>query len=271
MPAPDLPPVPVNDDPRAVYVHVSPGGVSEEALAGCTCVVVDVLRATTTIAEVLRAGALCVETFMTVEEVERARSSALDAGESCCRGGERGGVRIEGFELDNSPRTISRQQVGGRRVFFTTTNGTAALHLARRAARVVLAAFTNLSAVCRAVVGDARPIHVLCAGTRGEITLDDCLVAGAIVDRLSAARALSESDEGRLCLEAWRSACVQPGGVLRSLRLSRGGRNLERLGFDADVEYCAQIDLHDLVPEYDPATGRATARGVGAGSERVKG
>ncbi len=218
---------------------------------------VDVLRATTTITEVLRAGAASVQPLLSVDDL--ARAYAVMPPGTCVRGGERGGVRIAGFELDNSPRAIDPECVRGRRVLFTTTNGTAALLHARAARRIVLAAFTNLTAVCRSIVNDPGAIRILCAGTRGQISLDDALVAGAIVDRLSPARRLSEDDAGRLCMEAWRHACVQPGGVLRSLHLSRGGRNLERLGFDADVEFCAQIDVHDVVPTFDPRSGLVTA------------
>lgn len=247
MSAPDLPPVPIADDPRAVHAHVAPALVRPDEFAGCTVIVIDVLRATTTMLACLHAGAREVRPFLTVDQVNDA--FARSAPGSCVRAGERGGVRIPGFELDNSPAHATPDLVNGKSVLFTSTNGTGALLHARAADRLLVAGFVNVSAVCRAVVKDPRPIRILCAGTRDQPSLEDCLVAGAIVDQLCAARPLSEEDGARLCLEAWRCTLAQPGGLMRSMRSSRGGRNLSRLGLDADVEWCSRVDAMPVVAE----------------------
>lgn len=249
MSAPDLPPPPTPDKPLAVYAHVAPGLVQAHDFEGCTAIVIDVLRATSTMLACLHAGAAAVRPMLTVNEVNAAFAAAPPG--SAVRAGERGGLRIPGFELDNSPASATPDLVRGRTVLLTSTNGTSALLHARAATRVLIAGFVNVSAVCRAVVRDPRPIRILCAGTRDQPSLEDCLVAGAIVDQLSAARPLSEDDGARLCLEAWRCTLAQPGGLMRSMRSSRGARNLERLGFEADVEWCAQMDAMPLVAEYD--------------------
>jgi 2-phosphosulfolactate phosphatase len=256
MPAPDLPPPPAADHPRCVYVHLTPAEVEPEEFEGCCAVVIDVLRATTTMVAALHAGARCILPVLTVDDA-RAAFARLAPGVGV-RGGERGGVRIEGFELDNSPRACTPAAVGGKDVVFTSTNGTAAILHAARARRVLVAGFANLMATCRAIVDEPGPVRIVCAGTRGAVSLEDALVAGAMVDVLSPVRPLSERDEGRLALEAWRCTLAQPGGLMRSMRASRGGRNLLRLGYDADVDFCAGIDIFPLVAEYDAATARVT-------------
>lgn len=254
--APDLPPPVAADAPRAIYAFVKPGCAASEDFQGSTTVVIDVLRATTTIAAALAAGAACVRPHLSIEGVHADARTRTPG--TYLTGGERGGLRIEGFDLDNSPSAYTPERVRNQTILFTSTNGTAALLHAARAERVVLAGFVNVMAVCRAIVDDPRPIRILCAGTRGQISLEDCLVAGAIVDRLSPARPLSESDGPRLCLEAWRHTLVQPGGLLRALRASRGGRNLSRLGLDADVEFSAAIDRLPVVPIFSPSNGQIT-------------
>ncbi len=132
-----------------------------------------------------------------------------------------------------------------------------ALHDPAGAARVLVGSLPNLSAVCAAAADDPRPVHILCAGTRDEITLDDCLPAGAMVERLvRLGRGLAAEDSARLCLHAWLGAVgAGAAGVVGAMRSSRGGRNLVRLGMDADVEYCSTPDTLDVVPVFDAGSG----------------
>lgn len=257
MAAPDLPPPPDHGAvARALAVHLHPRLVAPEAMADCVALVIDNLRASTTIAAALNADAASVRPVLTVEEALALRSRL---GGAPLLGGERGGSLVEGFDLDNSPTRYTPQRCRGREVIFTTTNGTAALLHAARASRIIVASLANLSVVTRAVANDDRPIHVLCAGTRDEIGLDDCLPAGAFVERLVAAgRALVQDDSARLCLRAWREASGSPGALLEAMRDTRGGRNLLKLGMDADVAFCATIDALPVVPVFDPATGLIT-------------
>ena len=81
-------------------------------------------------------------------------------------GGERGGVLIPGFDLDNSPLSYTRERVQGKTIIFTTSNGTAALLHAKNAAEILVGSFANVTAICQRVANDPRPVHILCAGTR---------------------------------------------------------------------------------------------------------
>lgn len=213
---------------------------------------IDALRASVTISAALAAGASRVIPTLTVEDAIARKKALADSGQSASGivlGGERGGVLIPGFDLDNSPLAYTPDRVRSRTVIFTTANGTATMLHAARASRVLVGAITNLSRVAGAIANDPRPAHIICSGTRGEITLDDCVAAGAIVDRLLlAGRQLVSDDSALVCLHAWKQA--QAGGIEQAFSASRGGRNLLRLGFQRDLPYCATVDAVPVLPEY---------------------
>lgn len=249
-------------------MHLLPRLVEPAAFEGGVAVVIDQLRASSTITAALAAGAMWVRPVVSVEEA-RAQAAAASRGmpsppgvARVLLGGERGGVRIEGFDLANSPEEYTRERVGGRGIVFTTTNGTAALAHAARARRVVVGCLANLSAVSRAVQGESGTLHLVCAGTHGLIGLDDVLTAGAFVeDLLHHGRAVVEDDSALLALETCRrTRMAGPIGVLGALRTSLGGRNLLALGLDADLQWCARSSVLDVVPEFDVRTGLITAR-----------
>lgn len=263
MPAPDLgPPISHAPSARPLSVHLVPALVAPSLLVDSVVVMIDALRASVTIASALASGASAVHPTLTVEDAislsKRMQSEGL-ARDRIVLGGERGGVLIPGFDLDNSPLAYTPERVQARTVIFTTANGTSTLLHAHGAARILIGALTNVSAVCRRIEADPREVHILCSGTRGEISLDDCLAAGAMVERLVAAgRELGSDDSGLVCLRLWQEA--KKAGVLEAMGASRGGRNLGRLGFDADIRFCSTVDVLDVLPEYDPRTGRITLR-----------
>lgn len=257
-PAPDAAPAHphFDDPPNAVHVHLLPALIDPAAVAGGVAVMIDCLRASTTIAAALAAGAPWVEPHLTVDGARAAL--AQHAPGAVLSGGERGGLRIDGFDLDNSPAAYTPARLAGRGVVFTTTNGTAALHRLRAAGAVYIGCFANLSALAARLQADARPIHLLCAGTRGEVTQEDALVAGAIAGRLRAAgRPFASGDQARIAALAF-DACAAPAALRAAMHDSRGGRNLARLGLTADVDFCAGIDTLRIIPRWNPATNRIT-------------
>lgn len=244
-------------------VHYLPRHVAEGDLKGSVVVVVDLLRASTTICQALASGASEVVPFRTIEET---LAAAEKAGRSnVVLGGERGGRRIEGFDLGNSPSEYTAKAICGRPVYITTTNGTQALHHARQAKRVIVGAIVNRAAVAASLKDELR-IDILCAGTNGEITGEDFVAAGAFV------RSLREGSKGRgtiskdaanaaSCWLALESAAPLAGTsmnelLVRTLRESDGGRNLIEIGLDRDLVDCAQIDRLDVVPELDVSSWR---------------
>jgi 2-phosphosulfolactate phosphatase len=247
-------------------VYNLPRDVAESELAGSVVVVIDLLRATSTISQALASGAREVAPFL---EVDETLAAAELAGRSeVVLGGEREGGRIPGFDVGNSPSEYPSSVVSGRRVFFTTTNGTRALYHARRARRVLVGAFLNLSAVA-ASVQDERCVNILCAGTGGMATREDILVAGAMVCRLEElwegisvcndAAAAARREWGKLVENAKSFARPLNEQLAIELRDTQGGRNLLGIGLARDLVDCAQIDRLNIVPSLDAPNWRITA------------
>lgn len=239
----------------SLRVHLLPDLVRPEDLTGRTVVVVDILRATTTVVHALAAGATEVIPLGVVEEAQ-ARATAI--GSTAVLGGERGGKRIAGFDLGNSPLEYTPERLAGKTLVFTTTNGTRAMLHSRQAARILIGAFVNLSALCRELSA-ADAVDIVCAGTDRQITREDVLFAGAVGDELGRDRPRECNDQAELAIDAWRNAAreMTKGSPLAAiLRGSLGARNLIEIGQERDIEIAATIDKFDLAPELDAAAWR---------------
>ncbi len=251
-----------------IAVHYLPHFVAESDLAGSTVIVVDLLRASTTICQALAYGAKCVDPSVEVDETfAKAAAHVKKHGsrDEILLGGERGGQQIEGFDLGNSPLDYTADQVFGQTVLFTTTNGTKALAHARLAERTLIGAAVNRQAVAQAVA-DAPRVDILCAGTNGKVTREDILAAGAIASQIKTA-ATDEPLTNEWCDAAcreWQELLTTACALDRTpseqfaieLRDTLGGKNLLALGYDRDLPFCAQFDTHDVVPELDRSTGQ---------------
>lgn len=245
------------------HCHECFHGMPEAATAGGIVVVIDVLRASTTIVTALANGAIGVRPELSPDA---ARTAAMAAGRGvgeCLLGGERGGVRIDGFDLGNAPRDYSRQVVGGRRIVTTTTNGTAAVAACPRAEAILVGALVNRRAVAARAIelaltgsGAPRPIHLVCAGTDGAVTEEDILAAGAILDAAGATRLDATAAAARERFrETIRGATDLRIPLAAALADSRGGRNLLAIGMGADIGDAAAIDTIPVVPRLDRSTG----------------
>jgi 2-phosphosulfolactate phosphatase len=249
-------------------VHFLPELVDPAALAGSRCVIVDVLRATTTIVQALAAGANAVLPCLTIEEARR-RAGEFSTGEVLL-GGERGGKPIEGFALGNSPAEYVSNRVAGKTIVLTTTNGTKALLHSAAGSEILIGAFVNLSALCAHLQASIQmagesSIDIVCAGTDGHITREDVLFAGAVADRLMQ-DGLQLDDQAEIAGDAWRSVSGGSDGqelqirLVAAMRASRGGRNLIDIDMAGDIELAAQVDRLKLSPVYDPASGMIRVR-----------
>jgi 2-phosphosulfolactate phosphatase len=235
--------------PRPIFVHLLPALFEPADLSGGVAVVIDVLRATSTIIQALANGAACVVPLSEIDEA-RARAAGAPPG-TVLLGGERRGLPIPGFDLGNSPGEYTPEKVRDRQIMFTTTNGTRALIRAREARRILIGAVSNLSAVAKVLEQESGPVHLVCAGTDGRITLEDLLCAGGIAGRLQQAPADCEiSDDATLLAVSLFESCGRDyDRVLAALRRSRGGRNLIDCGLESDIALCAVQDQFDFVPE----------------------
>lgn len=239
--------------PRRVFVHLLPSQATTAITAGKTVAVIDVLRATTTIVTAMAAGASRVIPLL---EVAEAKSRAAALGGEAVLGGERHGKRIDGFDFGNSPLEYTREKLAGKTLVFTTTNGTRAMLAARQASAIYVASFVNFSAICRELSAHDE-VHILCAGTDGDVTREDTLLAGAIADDAVALDPQTElNDEAEIAADAWRAAVTNLSGrvaLANAMRHSRGGRNLIEIGHEHDIDLAAEIDRFDLTPRLDVA------------------
>lgn len=225
------------------------GGGGQADLHDRVVLVVDVLRASTSIAAALSNGARAVIPFEGVDEaITRARS--LERSEVLLAG-ERKMAPIPGFDLGNSPREFTADVVHGKTVVMTTSNGTAALANSVGAAEVLVGAFANYSAVLawlRAAARAGKSLTIVCAGTNGRFALEDAICAGRFVRGV--ARRGIQPELGDAASVAAMIDRRMGADLTVVLRDSEHGRALIDAGLGDDVTYCAGLDTHPVVPVY---------------------
>ena len=240
-----------------VHVHLVPTLFEPGDLTGGVAVMIDVLRASTTICHALAAGA---EAVVPLSEVPRTLALA-NSDASGLAAGERAGKPPEGFDLGNSPSDFTADQVAGKVVYFTTTNGTQALQRMRQADEVLIAAFVNRAAIAERLRTESRPLHFVCAGTDGAKTAEDVLLAGALVKDLLSDVPLGSPLGTQLAYDHYVARCEE-GRVIDAVRAGLGGQNLARIGLDQDIDAAMAESTIDLIPSWDLRTNRLTASGA---------
>jgi len=206
--------------------------IPPDQLRGSVAVVIDVIRATSTIATALAQGAEGVQPVAAVEDAFVLKAEDPEA----VLAGERGGQMVEGFDLGNSPEDFMRKRINNRRVILTTTNGTQALAACVGARAVVTASLLNVDAVAERLQQLRPPWLVICAGCNGFFGVDDAIVAGALAEAL---------EQDHAFVHLWRSVKKDLTGALLG---SEAGRELARVGLAKDVPYCAQVSKLSVVP-----------------------
>ncbi len=237
-----------------INVRFVPSSISDSDCDGCVVVMVDVLRASTTMIQALNNGAA---TIYPRAEIDESRQLARELGNDAILGGERNGKIVEGFHLGNSPLEYSRGAIENKPIVLCTTNGTFTLNHCRSASKLWIGSFANLNEVCRNA-SDHEKLLIACAGTNRMVSDEDVLFAGAVVNQLLQANSqLNIDDAGRIAASRWQA--IQP--LLESgtqlweiLAKSHGGRNLMRLGYDRDVQFCADVNSIPVLPELDLQT-----------------
>ena len=210
-----------------------------------TAVVIDVLRATTSIVVAFQHGCRSILPVASREEAERVRTALPGA----VLAGEQGGLRIPGFDLGNSPREFTRQAVAGRDVILTTSNGTKALRAVVGGRTVAIGAFLNRGAVGEWLVARGTDSLILCSGYEGGFSLEDAVCAGAIVERAAGLAArLALGDGARACQALWARF---GSDLLRLLPETAWGQRMLGMGFGPDMEMCARVDVTDAVPRME--------------------
>jgi len=221
--------------------------VVPERVAGATALVIDVLRASTTIVTALGNGAACVVPVASVEDA-RARKRAL--GPATLLAGERHGDPPEGFDCGNSPLEFTPERVRARTIVLTTSNGTRALAASRGAGAVGVAALVNAGAAAAWALRRGTDVVLVCAGALGARAIEDETCAGILVERLAAeatGAALTRSAEAARVLNR------RYGKNLESLsRDAPHARGLAAKGYAADLVFCLALDTTTVVPIASP-------------------
>lgn len=213
-------------------------------LAGAAAVVIDVVRASTTIVTALAHGARGVVPVATPEEaIARARNWSDGA---VVLGGERGGLPPPGFECGNSPAEYTAARVRGRTVIFTTTNGTRALLAVEGAKRVAVGGFTNAEAVVDWLGRQAGDALLVCAGELGRFCLEDATCAGLLVRRLR--RRWPEAALTDAARAAERLHATYESDLTRMLADATWAQALLVKGLGSDLPLCVALDAHSVVP-----------------------
>tara|TARA_Y100001968_G_C19355366_1_gene716904 strand:+ start:123 stop:854 length:732 start_codon:yes stop_codon:yes gene_type:complete len=233
------------------YFHVAedvPIGINPDA-----AVVIDVLRATTTIAWALENGAEAVRTFTEIDEL-KAESLKWPSSRRILLG-ERGGKPLEGFDLGNSPLGVSREKVSGKRVFMSTTNGTRALNRVRDSKKLFTMAFPNRRAIGeKLLIDQPETVFILGSGWEGSYSLEDSLAAGALASFLLDQKLdfiKVENDELNSAIALWT---MWENDIEGCLRIATHGKRLTALGnHDNDFLCCSEMDKLKIVPtQTDP-------------------
>ena len=238
-----------------IDVYFTPLGLNAGDLTGRGVVVIDVLRATSSIVTALSSGAKAVVPAATSEEAVRLTANLEKDG--IVLAGERRMVKIDGFGLGNSPREMTPAAVRGKTMFLATTNGTPALVAAQGGDPVLVAAALNFSAVAeraRAVFADRGNLVIICAGREKQFALEDAYTAGRLVKAVKkGARKVALNDAAQVSLDL----AGQQGGWQDAFDSSDAARQLVETGLGDDVAYCARPDRFTVVPVY--ADRRITA------------
>jgi 2-phosphosulfolactate phosphatase len=223
-------------------VRVDVAFTPEEHAAAHVGVVVDVVRATSSVAQALASG---YERVLCCAEIDEARALRRELGDEAVVGGERNAVVVDGFDVGASPREFA-QPPKARTLVLTTTNGTRAiLTTAARCDVVVLGSLLNLSAVAAAVRAEGGDVAIVCSGFKGGFALDDAYCAGRIVAALD-----GEPTDSAIAAAVLARAWPDPLAGLNA-------RTYGPPGLEADIEHCARVDLLDVVPRLARMIGTA--------------
>ncbi len=235
----------VNIDRVFRYTELSP-----ETLTARTAVVIDLLRASSSICFALAAGCEKVIPFLTVEQLRE--YAARQNRNEIILGGERESLLIDGFDIGNSPQGYTPGICHGKTLLTTTTNGTKAIHAAAQATTVLLACLANVDAVAEALAAAGADIILVCSGTNDHPAPEDTIGAGSIIKCLEKCPGeYHHSPAARKALDLYEA---NKDDIAAALLDTEAGRSLVAVGLAEDVIFCAAPPRLDIAPRLDRAT-----------------
>ncbi len=223
---------------KKLDVCMSPELIHLYELEGRTVVIVDILRATSCMTAGIASGIQSIQPFDDKDKCLAMRPKGY------VLAGERNGEKIAAFDIGNSPFQYMQPELKGKKVAVTTTNGTRAIETSKKADKIIIGSFLNISAVVNALQEDENDLLVYCAGWKGKLNLEDSLFAGALIERLG---------------DNYESACDAPliakaiykegkKDMFAFLSNSSHVNRLKRLGIEKDIAFCLKEDEFDVVP-----------------------
>lgn len=205
---------------------------------GKTVIVVDILRATSVMTTAIAHGIKEIIPVKTISECRDLKNAG------CLAAAERNGEMQEGFDYGNSPFSYMTEDVRGKTLAITTTNGTVAIKNSEDADEIIIGSFLNISAIKNYIVEKPRDLLILCAGWKGRVNLEDTLFAGALIEMLKDDYELNH--DGALVAH---SIYVNAGDdKLKFLNGCSHFKRLAKLNIQKDIEFCLEHDVYDVVP-----------------------
>ena len=222
-----------------------PEEIKNTELVGKLVVIIDVLRASSTIVTALANGCRGFIPILSPGQVKE-KAQQFEK-ERILLGGEREGIKIEDFDLGNSPGEYKREVVKDKTIIFSTTNGVKTLEMAKGAYRIIIGSFLNLQAVCNYCTNYQGDILIICAGKEGKFSLEDTACAGMMINSLrdvfpGGHHEVDANLTARLLYEKFGN------NIMEILRKSQHGRYLESIGLVEDLKFCSQLDFFHIVP-----------------------
>jgi 2-phosphosulfolactate phosphatase len=203
-------------------------------------VVIDIFRATSAICTAFQYGVAEMIPVASLTEAQSYKDRGFMVG------AERDGSALEGFDFGNSPYSYMSDNIRGKTIVITTTNGTQAIAAAKQARQIVIGSFLNITALCNWLIQEQKEVILLCSGWKNRFSMEDSLFAGAVSERLSTASSLFNLGDASLAAKyIFESAQHNP------YRLLHGSSHKERLaalGLKEDIKYCLSLDKTDVIP-----------------------
>ena len=229
-------------------VFFTPHQCDELSLRDKTIIVIDVLRASTSIVTALSNGAKEIIPVTTVESAVKISGNLF--GDVILLGGERNGKKIEGFHLGNSPTEYNAENVRNKSIIFSTTNGSQAMVKARYAREMAVLGFVNMSMVVDFLVRNPRDCTIICSGRNGMFSMEDAVCAGMLLQRRSDddTCALTATDGAQAAMALHKS---YGKNILKMIRNTDHGKFLDEIGFGGDLSICAGVDTLPVLPLLD--------------------
>ncbi len=223
---------------RSIDVCLSPDLMHLYDVKDHAVVVVDILRATSCMTTAFAHGIQCIAPFANLEDCLAMKSKGFYTA------GERDGKKVDGFDLGNSPFEYMDEKLKGKKIAFTTTNGTQAIVKSLGAQQIVIGSFLNLAAVVSHLRKSSENILVVCAGWKGKVNLEDTLFAGAVIENLKSEVALA-CDAPLAAQRLYNSA---KSNMIEFLKESSHVKRLARLNIYKDIQFCLTPDQYSVVP-----------------------